>query len=479
MSTVDILIIIGFIMTIVITLYKVKLKHVSINEYYIYGRKLSSFNLAVLWAVAWVGGASTLGLVANVYHHGVSAFWYVFAVAFGTLLFALLLAPRIRKVGDKLNQVTFADIIEDRYDVRCRILVTVINLLTFILYTASQIVAISYVLELTGLFSLPGAIIAGTLLFALYTARGGLTYILRVAYLFALVIISGGLILTLYSTQFMGLKDSLMSMPGGSWDMFGWGWHNIVLTLVAITCTCLTSSDGYMRCLASRDERSTKSGLLLASFLIIVMTAAFLLIGLYTRLHFTGPLTNYEILGLLWLEMPHAIKGVLVVTILAVILSTADISLMVAAANMSKDIYNRFIHVRASQEVLLKASYLSAAFIAVLAGIIALVINDIFIIIMWAFKITTISLTVPVLGAYFWPRGQANSAFYSMVASLTITGIWIAFKLNQITGIDVMWAGLSISMMVFFAHSLLVKQDEECFRKSQAYCRIKGKFANK
>ena len=137
----DLLLVVFFVLGMVLSLLTVKNKHANINEYFIYGRKLSGINLAFLWAVAWVGGASTLGLINQTYYYGIAAFWYIIAIVMGTVFFSFLLAPRIRRVGDKLNQVTFADIIEDRYDYRCRIMVTLINIATYILYTAGQIVA--------------------------------------------------------------------------------------------------------------------------------------------------------------------------------------------------------------------------------------------------------------------------------------------------------------------------------------------------
>lgn len=470
MSILDIVLLLCFLLGIVFTLVNIKIKHKNINNYFIYGRKLTGLNLAFLWGVAWVGGASTLGLIENTYYYGVSAYWYIIAIFVGTILFAFLLAPKIRTVGDKLNQVTFSDIIEDRYDYRCRNLVTLINIITFILYIASQIVAISYIL---GLIGIPYhiAVVVGTLLFSVYTARGGMAYISKIAYLYSIFIIFGALIIIIYSSSQLleifsaPVKDAFLGFSD-------WGLENIIIVFVAILCSILTSSDGYMRCLAAKDERATKVGLTFSAVLIILMTVGFLLIGLYSKLNFSGMLTTAEIINLLWNDFAIGIKGIFIITLLSVILSTADISLMVATANISKDIYNRIIHTRADQEVLLKVTYLSSIIVTVIAAIIALVINNIFVIVMWAFKITTISLTVPVLGAYFWSRGQAKGAFYSMIVSLIITAVWAFFQLKNITGIDELWVGLLSSICVYFIHGLSVKQSEEDFRKSQAYCKV-------
>lgn len=466
------LIVLFYVGLLVFYLSNVKIRHHNINEYFIYGRKLSGLNLSFLWSVAWVGGASTLGLLANANNYGLSAYWYVIATVLGYLIFAALLAPRIRMVGDKLNQVTFGDIIEDRYDVRCRIIASLVNISTSILFAASQIVAISYLLGLTGVLPRSAAVLLGTLLFAIYTARGGLIYISRLAYLQTLIIMLGSLTVIYYCFQGMQLKALWHTMPASSWNISAWGWDNIVVVFVSILCSVLSSSDGYMRCLAARDETASKTGLAGAALLTMLMTLGFLLMGLYSNFNFPGPLSSREIIDLLWSQLPAGIKGIFLVTLLAVILSTADISLMVATAGISRDVYNRFVDVTASQKVLLRVSYLAAVFAAVLAAVVAMAINDLFAIVMWAFKITAIGLTVPVVGAYFWSRGQAEGALYSMISSLVAAGLWSLSGLARTTGVSELWIGLTVSLFVYLAVSLLTPQTEECYRKSQAFCQV-------
>lgn len=459
-----------YLVIILLVLSRVKIQHHNINEYFIYGRKLSGINLAFLWAVAWVGGAHTLGLIAQANRYGLSAYWYVLGTVTGFLIFAKFLAHRIRSVGDKLNQVTFADIIEDRYDVKCRIVVSVINVLTAILYSAAQIVAIGFLLEMTGLFSHQFAIVVGTLIFALYTGRGGLIYISRLAYLQTIIIILGSVLVTYYCFQGLKFHQFMNTVPVFYGRISEWGGDSIGVVFVSIICTVLSSSDGYLRCLAARGERESRNGLIWAALLTLAMTAGFMLFGLYSNLNFGETVSTQEIVTLLWSQLPNVMKGVFMVTLLAVILSTADISLLIATAGITKDYYNRFIDNRASQKVLLRVNYLATALAALLALVVALMVNDIFVLVIWAFKITSICLTAPVVGAYCWAKGKAEGAFYSIIASLGAGGLWYWTGLAVKTGVSELWVGLAVSFSVYVIGGLLFPPTEECYRKSQAFC---------
>ncbi|MEL7568204.1 MAG: sodium:solute symporter family protein [Dehalobacterium sp.] len=461
-----------YLAAIVVVLYQVKIKHHSINEYFIYGRKLSGMSSALLWALAWVGGGHTISLIANANQYGVSAYWYVLGTVTGFLIFAKFLAHRVRTVGDKLNQVTFADIIEDRYDVKCRIVVSIISVLTSILYTAAQIVAISFLLDMTGLLSHQSNVILGTIIFALYTGRGGLIYISRLAYLQTGLIMLGSVLAALYCFQGLNFSQFTYTSYDFYQDISKWGWNNIGVVFISIICSVLSSSDGYLRCLAARGEKESRNGLIGAAILTVAMTAGFLFFGLYSNLNFTEPLSTFQVITLLWTELPDMMKGIFLITLLAVILSTADISLLTATAGITKDFYYRFIDSRADQKVLLRVNYLATALAALSAILFALMVNDLFLLVLWAFKITTICLTVPVVGAYYWPKANAKGAFWSIISSLGSAGIWYGSGLSLSTGISELWVGLAVSFSVYTAGGLICSSTEECYRKSQAFCSV-------
>jgi len=462
----------GYLAVLFVVLSRVKIQHHNINEYFIYSRKLSGTNGAFLWTVAWVGGAHTIGLIANASQYGLSAYWYVLGTVSGFLIFAKFLAHRIRSVGDKLNQVTFADIIEDRYDVKTRIIVSVINVVTSILYMASQIVAIGFLLDMSGLMPQKWAVLAGSLVVAIYTGRGGLIYISRLAYLHTGIIVLGSVLVTFYSFQGLDLREVLRTAPNHYGSISQWGWDNIAIVIISIIGSVVSSSDGYLRCLAARGERESRNGLIGAAFLTVVMTVGFLLFGVYSKISFGETFNTGEIMALLWSQLPGVMQGVFMVTLLAVIFSTADISLLTATAGITKDFYNRLIDIKASQKVLLKVNYLATVVAALLSVGVALITNDLFVIIMWAFKITTICLTVPVVGAYCWAPGKASGAFYSIIFSFCAAIFWYCSGLAGTTGINEVWIGLAVSFFVYVFDGLFSSPTEECFRKSQSFCLI-------
>ena len=96
-----------------------------VEDYFVAGRRLGTFSITCLWLASWVGGASIVGSSAKAYDLGITAVWYVGALAIGCLLFGLFFAARIKSLGDQHHHLTYPDFMEVRYDSRTRIVATI------------------------------------------------------------------------------------------------------------------------------------------------------------------------------------------------------------------------------------------------------------------------------------------------------------------------------------------------------------------
>jgi len=148
-------------------------KQKNMDDYYVAGRRLGAFSIMCLWLASWVGGASVVGSANTAYEMGITAIWYVGTVAFGCILFALLFSHLIKKIGDKSKHITYPDLIEERYDSRCRIIVTVTTILAYIAYTAGQLAAAGSILHALLGWDLQIAFFVAAFVVIVYTATGG------------------------------------------------------------------------------------------------------------------------------------------------------------------------------------------------------------------------------------------------------------------------------------------------------------------
>jgi Na+/proline symporter len=109
-----------------------------IEDYFVAGRRRGPMTIACLWLAAWIGGAAVVGTSARVYEFGVTGVWYILAEAIGCLLFGLVLATRVKQLGDRHKHLTYPDFIEQHYDSRTRVVATITTVLAYTAYTAGQ-----------------------------------------------------------------------------------------------------------------------------------------------------------------------------------------------------------------------------------------------------------------------------------------------------------------------------------------------------
>jgi len=174
MQTIDYIIIGVFFVTIFcIGLYE--RKKLSLSDYWVNSRKTSPFVLIATTLSSFIGAASILGNGSIAYSGGGLA---VLAVPFSYfiyfLLFALFLAPKIKRFGDKHNAYTLPDFLEHIFGAKVRTAAAVVILISWALYLALQILAFGlFVATFSGFDPSTATIIAATVTI-IYTTVGGI-----------------------------------------------------------------------------------------------------------------------------------------------------------------------------------------------------------------------------------------------------------------------------------------------------------------
>jgi SSS family solute:Na+ symporter len=147
----------------------------------------------------------------------------------------------------------------------------------------------------------------------------------------------------------------------------------------------------------------------------------------------------------------------MLVGILAALMSTADICILTAAANGSRDIYQRFFNPDVAPGKLFRLSIILAAVIGAAAGVMAWQMRDIIGILLIAFTILTAALFVPTIALVSSGNISKSAAFWSASLALTTVIGWYAasaLELAAVFSIDPLWPGLIVSITVFFGVSL-------------------------
>ncbi|MSU00591.1 sodium:solute symporter family protein [Tissierella pigra] len=474
MNIIDIILIIAYLIFMLYLGFYASKKQNNMEDFYLGGKKTGTISMMCLWLSSWVGGAAVIATAANAYELGITAVWYVGAMCVGFAIFGLTFTKLIKKVGDKFSHITYPDLIEDRYNSRCRMVSIITTILANIAYNAGQLVAAGGILYTFTGWNITFCIILSAVIVSIYTATGGL---LAVTYtdVAQTTLILGSLVIVIpfiYNAS-GSIAGFQAQMPPTFFKLGAWGTSTILGFIVSITLTFFTSMDSYTRCFAAKDEKTARNGTLLAiigtAFIAIVSTY----IGMAGRIIFPNIGDTSAILATIVSEvLPTGVKGIMLIGIISALMSTSDISTLTASANITRDIYQRYINPEASEKHLLKLGTISSMLIGALSTIMAIKMMDIVNILYLAFTINSAGLFLPTIGIFFWEKANSKSAFWSMTLSLITVVLWFlgnSFNLGSVFNIDPLWPGLLVSALVFIPMSLITKPSEIDKEKIEKY----------
>jgi SSS family solute:Na+ symporter len=434
-------------------------KQDSIEDFFVAGRRLGTFSIACLWMASWVGGAAIVGGAAKVYDVGISGGWYTLCMAIGCLLFGLFFASRVKRAGEERNLLTYPDFIETRYDSRTRIVATITTAIAYIGFAAGQLAAAGAVLSALLGWDYSSSLLLASAIIVVYTATGGflaVTYTdwVQLALLFTGVVIVGVPVAIANGGTWKTLTTQL---PPSHFDPLGWGLPTMLALCVSIPLSFFVGMDSYTRMFAAKSERIARHGTLWAAFFLLPLGVATIWLGMTAAYLYPGVENSDGILSQLVMDtFPVGLKGLMLVGILAALMSTADICILTAAANGSRDIYQRYINPDVAPKKLFRLSMVLAAIVGVVAALIAWQMQDVVGILLVAFTINSAALFVPTLAMVVQEEVCTPAAFWSMTLSLTTVIIWYVcaeLELAEIFSLDPLWPGLLVSVLVFYGMS--------------------------
>ena len=448
-------------------------KQSSMETYYVAGRKLGTFSIACLWISCWIGGASVIGTSTKAYDMGITAIWYVGILAVGCGLFSLVFSKKVKQIGDHLENLTYPDFIESRYDHRCRFVSTICTLIGMIGVTASQLVASGVILNtITGWGNGISFTVAAVVLI-LYTALGGYLAVTYTDWVQVGLLMLGVILAVPFAANAIGGAGEIRALPDSYFDVGAWGWPTIIAFALSTLLSFFTTMDSYTRCMAAKDDNTARKGGFIAALCILPIALCATYEGLAAKVLIPDlPAGSNSLIQLILMTFPSGIKGLVITGIFAAIMSSADIAILTASANVTRDIYQRYINPKASDKRIVRLGTISSLIIGCISLLFAWLNPDIMDILLITFTFLSAGLFIPTFFGFFWKRGSISAAFYSMTFSLLTVIVWYigrSLGWGSIFHIDALWPGLGVSAVLFFSISVLRGQKAEEREKIQHF----------
>ncbi len=431
---------VGYLVVVLaIGIYATRFSSAGIAEFFVGGRTMHRFVVALSAVVSGRSAWLLLAVSGMAYTRGASAVWAIAGYTIVELFLLLYYAPRLRRFSERYDCVTVPDFFDARLgggSPALRLVLATIILVFMVGYVAAQFVgggkafAGSFGLSPTTGILLTAGIVLG------YTVLGGFLAVSLTDMVQALIMIAALVFLPTAAILDLGgigaAFERLRVMDATLVDPTAIA-AGVAIGFLGIGLGSPGNPHIIVRYMSIADPRQLRYAAVVGTVWNTVMGVGAVLVGLAGRLYFpTRDLlpgadveTVYPVLA--QQHLPPILFGVVVASIFAAIMSTADSQLLVAASALVRDVYEKVL--RAGRPVpqarLVWLSRLTVtALVAVSVGVGMLADQLVFWLVLFAWAGLGAALGPTSLLAMFWRRTSRAGVLAGLVAGAATVVIW-------------------------------------------------------
>ncbi|NGP75159.1 sodium/proline symporter [Balneolaceae bacterium YR4-1] len=431
---------VGYLLLLIgIGIYSSRFSSEGISEFFIGGRKMSRFVVALSAVVSGRSAWLLLGVTGMAYAQGASAVWAVIGYIVVELFLFLYYARRLRNFSETYDCITIPDFFAERFNDKTgslRILLVVVFLIFMVSYVSAQFVAGGKAFASSFHIDQSTGIILSAVIILAYTVLGGflavsLTDMFQAIFMiFALVILpfiaiadAGGL---------PAVLSQLTDMDASLVDPFALSFGALV-GFLGIGLGSPGNPHILTRYMSIDDVNQLRWTAVVGTTWNVVMAWGAIFIGLAGRVYFPEadllPASDTENLYpvLAQQHLHPVIFGVVVASIFAAIMSTADSQLLVAASAVVRDIYDRILNKgkEIPQQKLVRYSRLVVLLLVVVALAFGLLAQElVFWLVLFAWAGLGAAIGPTSILALYWKGTTKAGVIAGLLTGTFVTIIW-------------------------------------------------------
>jgi Na+/proline symporter len=427
------------------------------EDFSVAGRKLNAFVLFGTMLATWIGTGSIFGNAEKTYRVGISAFILPLgAIAgIGVLYF---LAGRARG----LRQITIQDLLEQRYNSAARLFGVIALVIAYITIVSYQYRAAGAVLNLTlPQVSYDDAVLISALFIIAYTALAGMVSIAYIGLIQGITMILGVVLaLPVFYVNAGGFEGMSQALESSKFSLFGpIGWVEAVGLVLPPLLLVLGDANMYQRFFSARTEGVARKAVFWSLFGIAFMELAIIVTAwvasaLEPGLEVPGRVIAFAARD----HLPVALGVLMLMTIMAIVLSTAGSYLLAPATAIVRDIYQRFIRPGASEKSLVRMLRIMVLVMGFLAYYLATLSDEFLSVALLAYTIYGAAITPPLIASFVWKRATAQGAVASIILGAVTTLVWKGWGPESI---DAVIPAIAVSVLALVVVSLLTPPSPE------------------
>ncbi|MHC4693173.1 MAG: sodium:solute symporter family protein [Planctomycetota bacterium] len=198
--------------------------------------------------------------------------------------------------------------------------------------------------------------------------------------------------------------------------------------LLPVFLLVLGDANQYQRIFASKNAKGARTAVIVMIFLALLIEELII-----AEAWFAGSMTpdpengRYVLIYAARHFMPHLLGIIFMITVVGIIISTADSFLLVPSTTFIKDIYLNHINPRASEKRIVFMSRLMVLTFGIIAWLVSRAFSEsttVFEKAMYAFTVYGSAITPCLVAALFWKRATKIGAISSILAGTVTTLLW-------------------------------------------------------
>jgi SSS family transporter len=460
-------------------------RHVSsAADYIVAGRGLPIYMAAASIMATWFAGETLLGASANAYRYG---FQGVVFDPFGAVLCLVVSGLFFIRLMRRARYLTVVDFFEKRYGPQMSLLGSLVQLLTYFIWTAAQIVAGGSILHtllgwpveagmvtvglIVTVYTTMGGMLADTLLdfIQMFFTAGGITAV----FLYVLKAVGGWEGMTA-GARSLHFEEAFALWPvSGEQGFLGYTGHLGLFYWIAAWLTVglgsVATQDLMQRSMSARNGATSVWGSYFAAILYFVFGVMSPLIGIMV-FRLNPDLPESAIDGLLVMVaieyLPTALTVLFIAALTSALMSTSDSSILAGASVVTENIMPFFRSRKLDGRQQLAWTRIMVLINGSVSILIAVVISEMYRLAMIAWAVLLVGMFTPFAFGMYWKKANRSGAIAASLGGFVAWLVAVFYYLpatkevNTTDGVlsfeDAVWDAVYISSTPALAVSIVL-----------------------
>jgi len=273
-------------------------------------------------------------------------------------------------------------------------------------------------------------------------------------------------VLLLKAGGFEGMRTAFATMADKPRHMQFWGVYSptqLINYLLPTFLLVMGDANQYQRIFASRNARGAKQAVTTMVFAALVVELLIIACAWVAASMTPDPENGkYILIYAARHYMPLALGMLFMVTVVGIIISTANSFLLVPATTFIKDVYLNYVNPHAEEKRTLLLSRLLVVVFGVVAYLVTFAFAEttgFFRKALYAYTIYGSAITPCLVAAMFWKRATKAGAICSILTGTIVTLVWsevvIAYLPASLADLDAVLPAITLSVVALVGVSLL------------------------